>query len=257
MISKNFKCNICEKTFQSLKYLNQHFTRMSDHPNKDIYWSARPNLFKEYLKRELADRYIVNNKTGCWEWRQGKKNNDYGCYNDEQAHRVFYRLYIGDIPSNLYVCHICDIPYCVNPEHLFIGTSKDNAQDMIKKGRGRMSNPNECIKHANALKGIKRPNHSIFMKNNQPMNNLETRKKVSDSLTGRTRFKYLCTSPNGLVYEVYNLKIFCKKNDLNYDCMQLVANNKISNHKNGWTCIRILKEKSEWKKDTRPMILKS
>lgn len=253
--SNIFICDICNKTFSSLQYLNQHLTRMSNHPNKEIYWSERYPLLKDYLKIELLDKYIINDVTGCWEWIQGKKNNNYGCYNNKQAHRIFYELYIGNIPNAMYVCHKCDICYCVNPDHLFVGTAKDNARDMINKNRGRMKNPDECIKHSNALKGKKRPKHSLFMQQNPSMHKLGAKEKLSNSLIGRTKFKYLCISPNEIIYEVYNLKIFCKENDLSYECMQLVANKKISNHKNGWICIRILKEKSEWKKDTRQMIL--
>jgi hypothetical protein len=54
---------------------------------------------------------------------------------DTCAHRVAYKLWIADIPENLFVCHHCDSPACVNPDHLFLGTAKDNTQDMIKKGR--------------------------------------------------------------------------------------------------------------------------
>ncbi len=214
-----FNCKICGKTFRSLRYLNQHLTRMLDHPNKEIYWNEHSSLLKEYLKIELADRYIINDKTNCWEWIQGKKNNNYGCYNDNQAHRIFYELYVGSIPNDMYICHKCDITYCVNPDHLFVGTSKDNAQDMINKGRGRMNNPDECIKHANTLKGRKRPDHSMFMKQKPSMHKPGAREKLSDSLTGRTKFKYVCTSPNELIYEVYNLKMFCNENKLNYGCM--------------------------------------
>jgi hypothetical protein len=52
------------------------------------------------------------------------------------AHRYAYERFVGSIPKGLKVLHRCDVPACVNPDHLFVGTSKDNTQDMIAKGRG-------------------------------------------------------------------------------------------------------------------------
>ncbi len=75
----------------------------------------------------------------CWLWNASLSSNGYGCLNvagvTRTAHTLAWELTNGPIPSGMYVCHHCDIKACCNPAHLFIGTSSDNARDMVRKGR--------------------------------------------------------------------------------------------------------------------------
>lgn len=75
----------------------------------------------------------------CWAWRGPRDAAGYGRFRvanrPEVAHRVAYTHAIGPIPRGLFGCHRCDNPSCVNPAHIFIGTSQDNFNDMRRKGR--------------------------------------------------------------------------------------------------------------------------
>ena len=90
------------------------------------------------LERLLNKIEIQNN--GCWEWRGGTNNIGYGMMRDGKkmrtAHRVSYEEHNNKkIPKYMCVCHTCDNTLCVNPNHLWLGTRKDNAKDMWDKGR--------------------------------------------------------------------------------------------------------------------------
>lgn len=82
-------------------------------------------------------------ESGCWIWmksltaRGGYGQVSYGSYGTEKAHRLSMVAFHGGIPADgLYVCHTCDTPSCVNPNHLFLGDGMDNHKDMVSKGRG-------------------------------------------------------------------------------------------------------------------------
>ena len=80
--------------------------------------------------------------TPCWEW-VASQTDGYGQFHalgEFYAHRVSYRLFVGDITKGLLVCHKCDNRLCVRPAHLFLGTNQDNIIDMFKKGRANREN---------------------------------------------------------------------------------------------------------------------
>ncbi len=85
------------------------------------------------------DRYQEDPETGCWVWTGSRVNDLYGCanidYKQMLAHRLSFELFNGPIPDGDNVCHRCDRPLCVNPKHLFLGSQKDNLEDMTRKGR--------------------------------------------------------------------------------------------------------------------------
>jgi HNH endonuclease len=79
--------------------------------------------------------------TGCVIWTGSVGGNGYGLvWKDgvkQLAHRVAYERKFGPIPDGMFVCHHCDTRRCIKPEHLFLGTQRDNMADMHAKGRGR------------------------------------------------------------------------------------------------------------------------
>ena len=82
---------------------------------------------------------IKEDSNGCWIWQRGKHSLGYGCMMFEGricwTHRLAYTLFKGEIPERKCVCHHCDNPSCCNPDHLFLGTSRDNTKDRHAKGR--------------------------------------------------------------------------------------------------------------------------
>lgn len=81
----------------------------------------------------------VQKGPGCWEWTKARMPFGYGQINDRgkvlYAHRVSWEIHNGPIPKGLHVCHHCDNPPCVRPDHLFLGTARDNINDALHKGR--------------------------------------------------------------------------------------------------------------------------
>lgn len=114
-----------------VKYIRGHAAKDKSKPRKswqDCFWEK------------------VSKGESCWLWKGALTNNRYGQFGHRSApsryaHRVSYELHFGP-PGNLFVCHHCDNPSCVRPDHLFLGTAADNTSDMMKKnrnGHGRLA----------------------------------------------------------------------------------------------------------------------
>lgn len=95
-------------------------------------------------RRPLLERFWerVQHSDGCWVWSGDRAGAGYGRIgvggrNSSKllAHRLSWEIHHGPIPDGLFVCHHCDNPTCVRPDHLFLGTTRDNARDMAAKGR--------------------------------------------------------------------------------------------------------------------------
>jgi len=117
--------------------------------------------------------------SGCWIWSGtiSGSHMSYGVFVTApprkrlSAHRYSWAMINGPIPKGLYVCHKCDTPTCVNPNHLFLGTPADNMADMVQKGRHK--SPTRAARVSRAKMG-----HSVSP---------ETRAKISASLIERNR----------------------------------------------------------------------
>jgi hypothetical protein len=95
------------------------------------------------LLQRFEAKFTPEPNSGCWLWTAAANNCGYGVIKIDGdlrlAHRVSLELYGKPIPDGFRVCHKCDVPSCVNPDHLFSGTQSENIKDMVKKGRANRS----------------------------------------------------------------------------------------------------------------------
>jgi len=126
-------CPMCKKIFN---HTENKFC------SKDCYckfssMSRKIPVDEEYLINHIK----VNKKTNCWNWIGFKDKDGYGKIRqgrfekEQRAHRISYIIFKEDFDRSLIVCHKCDNPSCINPDHLFIGTHSINHRDMQSKNR--------------------------------------------------------------------------------------------------------------------------
>ncbi len=94
----------------------------------------------------------------CWKWKGATGQKGHAIFSLNQrairAHRYSFEIHFGPVPKGMQVCHTCDNPPCTNPEHLFLGTNKDNVDDMVSKKRHTFGsrNPMAKLKESDVLR---------------------------------------------------------------------------------------------------------
>lgn len=118
------------------------------------------NRLTKDARRFMARVSKSESVDGCWAWLGAVDKDGYGKFpffnKSFRAHRASYLLFVAD-PSDAYVCHSCDNPACVNPDHLFLGTQADNIADKVAKGRQSRGEKHGAIMRARDLRGDKNP----------------------------------------------------------------------------------------------------
>lgn len=134
-------------------------------------------------KRPFHEHYVVD-ANGCWLW--GGSRRRYGTVKiggvTRKAHRVSWEMAHGPIPEGLMVLHHCDVPACVNPDHLFIGTHLDNMADAVRKGRHKTPPPCPAEKRARGERNgmVKHPGLLCGEKNGRAKLTDEERSEIVD-----------------------------------------------------------------------------
>lgn len=131
-INKTANCKYCNKEYPIANW--QIKSNKKPFCNRTCYNKYRLSIppYERFWK-------YVEKTDSCWVWKGCTWDSGYGTLQINKrphlVHRFSYILHFGEIPNNLFVCHTCDIPNCVNPKHLFLGTTQDNTKDKVRKNR--------------------------------------------------------------------------------------------------------------------------
>ena len=150
-MDKSIITNICKQCSAGFRRKPSRQHELFCKPECKSEWLLTDDAF--FSKVNKNGETMQHMETPCHEWIAGTFNVGYGCFRrdgkSKLAHRVAWGIANGSIPDGdgyhgTCVLHRCDNRKCVNPEHLFLGTAKDNMRDMIKKGRDARIKGESC-----------------------------------------------------------------------------------------------------------------
>lgn len=130
------QCKECDRKAHARGLCAMHYKRLvSTRPVRPTRGMSTEERFFHYVDKRPG---------GCWIWTASTFGEGrYGAFGIARkticAHVYSYIIHKGPVPRGMFVCHTCDNPPCVNPDHLFLGTIQDNTKDMINKGRFRVA----------------------------------------------------------------------------------------------------------------------